>query len=810
MHIVGKHVLLSLRFQHLMIAFCIFYVRPGIAQDVAVTVLVTASANNNFTSGTLLLSTVGDSSAKGSFVIKDASTIINVERNASYTLTLSSVGFKTLTKIIAVKSSPVTVIFSMQYSVTSLQDVTVVSRKPLVRQEDDKTIIDAEPLANSSTNAFEILEKTPGAVIDQDGNVYLSSTTPATIFINGREMKLSNADVASLLKSLPAGSVSHIEVLRSPSAKYDAASSGGIVNIVLKKGVKIGLNGSVNASYFQGVYGTSSAGFSLNNSNGKLNTYFSYQFTDRNNFEQLISNRIIATDATLVAQEAFTNFPGVNNYIGGGIDYQIHKKISIAYDANASLTNSSSAATNNSLISTIDLTSVFANNRSTIANNNNAAYYGNAISSKYKIDSAGSELTAEINYNHYRFTNYQTYNNQYFLPARPSLFGNGDNTNTKNIFVAQSDLVFKLPKKYTLEAGVKTTISNSDNAALYFTTVGAGSPKLDSFQTNTFAYKENISAAYLQLAKTFNGFTIKPGLRFESTNINGQQTVPGDTSFSIKRRDLFPYVFLKHKLFTIFKTDVIGSAIYRKSIRRPYYETLNPYQKYIDQYLFETGNPSLKPQFTTNYEFNASFDDFPVFAVGVNKTTDIFSNVTYQDEVTKIAFRTYDNLGKNTEFYFKLIAGIPPGGKYFFYVGAQHNYNKYDGFYQGAPLQYQRGSWTFFMFQELKAGKTIIVNLQGFMRTKGLQNFYELQNFGGLVVSVNKAILNRKANIILSVNDVFRTNQVSFALNQGNVNATGSRINDTRKLGLKLRYNFGVRKQAKPATEFGAPVEGTN
>ena len=114
------------------------------------------------------------------------------------------------------------------------------------------------------------------------------------------------------------------------------------------------------------------------------------------------------------------------------------------------------------------------------------------------------------------------------------------------------------------------------------------------------------------------------------------------------------------------------------------------------------------------------------------------------------------------------------------------------------------------MFQELKAGKTIIVNLQGFMRTKGLQNFYELQNFGGLVVSVNKAILNRKANIILSVNDVFRTNQVSFALNQGNVNATGSRINDTRKLGLKLRYNFGVRKQAKSATEFGAPVEGTN
>ena len=82
------------------------------------------------------------------------------------------------------------------------------------------------------------------------------------------------------------------------------------------------------------------------------------------------------------------------------------------------------------------------------------------------------------------------------------------------------------------------------------------------------------------------------------------------------------------------------------------------------------GNPRLKPQFTTNYELNITFDDFPVFAIGINDTKDIFSNVTYQDDVTKIAYRTYDNLGKNKEFYLRVVGGIPPGGKYFFYVGA--------------------------------------------------------------------------------------------------------------------------------------------
>jgi len=159
--------------------------------------------------------------------------------------------------------------------------VEIVSRKQLFKQEDDKTIVDATVLANSSSNAYEVLEKTPGAVIDQDGNVYLSSTTPATIFINGREMKLSSADIASLLKSLPAGSVSKIEILRSPSAKYDAASSGGIVNIVLKKGIKIGSSASTNAGYFQGVYSTQTAGININKSAGKINSYFSYQFTKR-------------------------------------------------------------------------------------------------------------------------------------------------------------------------------------------------------------------------------------------------------------------------------------------------------------------------------------------------------------------------------------------------------------------------------------------------------------------------------------------------------------------------------------------------
>ena len=731
----------------------------------------------------------------------------SVKAFSKFLVRLSSVSYENAERAIGVAEKPVTISFILKTKSTTLQNVVVISKKPLFKQEDDKTIVDATVLANTSTNAFEVLEKTPGVIVDQDGNVYLNSMTASTVYINGREMKLSSADIASLLKSLPAGSVSKIEILRNPSAKYDAASSGGIVNIVLKKGVNLGSSGSVNAGYFQGVYSTQTIGANINKSFGKVNSYLSYQFTSRNNFEDLNTDRLIKTDSSLLAQRAFTTYPSINNYISGGVDIAFTKIFNIAYDLRVTNTNSRSYAINSTDISKYPYPPVLGKNESDISNKNNSLFIGNSASSKYKIDSSGSEWTVELDYNYYTNNNSQVYTNYNFLPAKPTVVGDGRNKNYKNIFVAQSDLVLKLPRIFNIEAGIKATFSNSTNSAEYFSETGNSGRVPDVYQTNSFKYRETISAAYLQLSRTFAGFTIKPGLRLETTNIYGRQSIPKDTILSIKRTDLFPYIFISHKLFKMFGVQLVGNAIYRRSIKRPYYEILNPYPKYVDQYLFDVGNPRLQPQFTTNYEVNITFDNFPVLAVGLNHTKDIFSNVTYQDDVTKIAYRTYDNLGKSKEFYFRVIGGLPPGGKYFFYVGVQHNYNEYEGFYQNAPLNYKRGSWLFFLYQELKATKTLTINMQGFMRTKALQNFYELNTFGGLYVSVNKSILKKKANIIFSVNDVLQTNHVSFSLNQAAISARGSRTNDTRKFGITFRYNFGLSKP-KEKKEFGAPVDG--
>lgn len=236
--------------------------------------------------------------------------------------------------------------------------------------------------------------------------------------------------------------------------------------------------------------------------------------------------------------------------------------------------------------------------------------------------------------------------------------------------------------------------------------------------------------------------------------------------------------------------------IYRQTITRPSYENLNPFPRYVDQYLSETGNPSLKPQFTKNYEANVSVDERPLFAIGYNDMTDIFSQVVYQaDSSHRQSYRTYDNLGRNREFYLRGLGGIPPGKTYFFIVGAQYNHNFYEGQYGGAPLSYKRGSWSFFTYQTLKIDKRTQLVLNGFLRLNGQLQFYELSPFGALNLSLNRQFFNKKLKLTASITDMFFTNNNEFTINQGATHATGLRKSDTRRFGLNAAYNFGIHKK---------------
>ena len=175
----------------------------------------------------------------------------------------------------------------------------------------------------------------------------------------------------------------------------------------------------------------------------------------------------------------------------------------------------------------------------------------------------------------------------------------------------------------------------------------------------------------------------------------------------------------------------------------------------------------------------------------------------YQDDANSIqAYRTYDNLGKNKEWYIRGLGAIPPGGKYFFVLGGQYNHNRYDGLYENKPLTFTKGTWTFFTFHSLKMGKNTQATLQAFIRLKGQQQFYELSTFSAVNASLSQQFFKKKMMLTLSMNDMFLTNRYDFKIYQGSVRATGSIKTDSRRFGINLRYNFGIRKKEESQDMF--------
>lgn len=711
-----------------------------------------------------------------------------------YIVRATSINYEPVEKRIAVKGTDAVFTLLMENTSKTLGNVTVTAARPLMRQEDDKTIVDPENLAVSSTNAYEIIEKTPGLFVDQDGNIYLNSTTPATIYINGREQKMSAADIATMLKSLPPNSIASIEIMRTPSARYDASGSGGIVNVVLKKGVRIGLTGSIHAGMNQGVYGNRYAGINVNNNNGSRTSYLNLQVSQRNTWEQIRTDRIFAPDS-LLSQDAFTRYPTNSFYGGYGLSYELNQKWDINFDGRLSYNHSKNRTTNLSRINKISTEELITRNEAQVQNRAKSFNINQGIALKYKIDTLGSEWTTDVSYTFVPNNSDQVFNNIFYAPQLPDAGGDGKISNRLQFLSAQTNLVKKLSGKLTLETGLKTTNVWFTNETDYFSESG-GSRVKDAFRTRSYRYTENIHSVYVQASKNISGIIFKGGVRMENTNMMGHQTIPGDTSFTQHRTDFFPYLYISRPVMTIAGYELRAYLVFRRTINRPAYEYLNPFPRYIDQYLFETGNPSLRPQFTYNYEANISVDERPILAIGVNETKDIFTQVIYQaDSSRSLAYRTYDNLGKNKELYFRGLGAIPPGRRYFFVVGGQYNHNFYQGLYEGAPLSFKRGTWTFFTYHNFKVTPLTQLTVNGFVRLNGQLQFYELSSFGSLNMSLSQQFLKKKLTVTLSAQDIFFTNNNRFTIKQGSVNASGFRESDTKRFGLSVRYNFGFRKK---------------
>lgn len=193
----------------LLAILCTFFISINAAAQTTIRFKVTEKNNSPVAFATLKAVLLEDTTiAVQRLTDSLGRSVITLETGKQYRITVSSINYKPLEKGITTKGAEMSINLVVEPAEGEISNVTVTSTRPLMRQEDDKTIVEPEALAAASTNAYEILEKTPGVFLDQDGNVYLSSATPSLIYINGREMRMSTADIATMLKNLPPNAIS--------------------------------------------------------------------------------------------------------------------------------------------------------------------------------------------------------------------------------------------------------------------------------------------------------------------------------------------------------------------------------------------------------------------------------------------------------------------------------------------------------------------------------------------------------------------------------------------------------------------------
>ncbi|HRJ13542.1 MAG TPA: carboxypeptidase-like regulatory domain-containing protein, partial [Saprospiraceae bacterium] len=362
-----------------------------------------------------------------------------------HSVVIRYIGFQNLEKSVSIKAGQNRLDYALQPEALALGEVTVTAKRPLITQEEDKMIIDPEPIANTSTSTLEVLEKTPGIFVDQEGGIFLNSATPAVIYINGREQRMSARDIATILQSLPPGSVQKIEVLRTPSTKYDAASSGGIVNVVLKKGVRIGRTGSLNMGMNQGVYGNQFIGVNLNDSGGKGSYYINTNYSRNDAVEDLKSSRELSAESIL-SQNARSRFPSDFGYVGYGFNLDPNERWGFNYDGRVNLGLRRSSAYNLNTINTLDNILLSENDNST---DNRTGFFSlqQDLGLIHKLDTIGSEWDTKFSYNYNNNNNEQDYSIQSLRPLSGTLAGNGDNRQNRHFILLQSDLTYRFPKQ---------------------------------------------------------------------------------------------------------------------------------------------------------------------------------------------------------------------------------------------------------------------------------------------------------------------------------------------------------------------------
>jgi outer membrane receptor protein involved in Fe transport len=604
--------------------------------------------------------------------------------------------------------------------------------------------VDASP-TNTGLNALELLEKSPGVTVDNDGKISLKGKQGVLVLLDGKPTYMSPADLAAFLRNMQSSNLEQIEIMTNPPAKYDAAGNSGIINIKTKKGNIKGMNGTANAGYTQGFYSRFNGGTNLNYRNNKLNLFGGYNAGTYQGYNKLtIGRKFYESDHKTIAGsgDQVSNRHQKGNYqsVKAGMDYYFSKKdvAGIVVNSNFGEHNQSENSNSNVRDGGRDILYKLlskANNSSRFSNITVNANY------KHTFDSTGREISADADYAYFNNRSNNNLNTQSFTAND---IKNGQDINLTGhipsrikIYSAKLDYVHPFKSGLKLESGVKTSFVNTDNQIEYIRNSGNGWSYDD--RSNHFVYDENINAAYAIVSKKIKKWDLTAGLRLENTSAKGHQ-VKNDSSFTRNYTNLFPNAGIGYSVNE--KNQV--NLSYSRRIARPNYEDLNPFVYFLDSLTYSQGNPYLQPQFTNNLELSHTFNKFLTTTLNYTATTDIITELLKQDTEKKTTYQTRENFSSMKQLGLAVMANVPIT-KWWNANTYVNIYNShYEGIYQKEAVDIQFTSFTANMTNSFTMGKGWSAEVSGWYRAKGPEGLLVINPMGAVNSALSKQVLNKK------------------------------------------------------------------
>ncbi len=662
---------------------------------------------------------------------------------------------------------------------TTLKEVNISAIKNAIEFKPGKTVYTiSKDQTNIGLNGLEVLKKIPGVFIDNDDKITVRGKSGIRVFIDDRPSALAAENPAEAIKFFPAGSIESIEVITNPGAKYDAAGSGAIINVKLKKEKKLGMNGNaslgIGSRYeFSGVNkysGGVNANIRRNKTNVFINSNLRYdqrQMKSQNQRSQNGQTMLTDVDGTTQSSNAF---------IKTGIDYFINDKntFGCSYMYGLSQYNNSSK-------------SLSKNNFYLPATNSNSGTDGNYNSQTMNLNyvlktkRAGEELSFDITQSKYKRANLDSIRTVFDLPLllierQYSKTGGYASSN-----VLQVDYSRTLKGDGKFECGIKNSYTGNRSDFNFYKNEKVGW-NLDSSRSNAFDYFENVAAAYGQYSNKYKKWEYELGLRGEFTKVSSNISDVNQNYIN-----LFPDLQMSKK----FEENRTFSTSYSRRIDRVPFNMLNNSVSYSDRYVGNRGNPKLLPAIsnTLSLDFQKQFEggnDFNIGGSGFSlygaftKNSSTYAVLT---DTSQITYVSYVNILHTWSYGADAYIQASYKRWYSATLSISGNYNYFNDVSHGA-------GYNLYMQNNFKFKKKHSININGYCYSKfrtpqGYMNGNYQLNAGYRYV-----FWKENGSLSLNVNDLLKSGRYRYNLTSAGSDITGYFQSETRYAYLTFQYKF--------------------